>query len=305
MCTSTPISKLKMAAILVNAFIFLFTLGMNYFSTGGNAVFPASTGDVSDNRATEITPSGGTFTIWAFIYAFQLAMIAYTLSLLFRANAPDILPLGYYVAYSFVCVCNFTWLLTWARYYTTWSFVFLVCIALSLETTLAQSYRSLHKYLEGVEAGSVPLSRVDVWCIRLFCQNGLIFYNAWLSVATCLNMTIVVQYDLGMDGSKAATGGLCVLVLLVVGWFVVENFVIRKYTRFTCVEYVVIVVATSGVLQKQPWNGGQGNQGFVLALLVIAAVLLLARVCLVIDQELGLHQRVKQQATQNKNEIKC
>ena len=49
-----------------------------------SAVFTQSTGAVSDENYLEITPAGWTFSIWGFIYAWQVLWIAYGLSTICR-----------------------------------------------------------------------------------------------------------------------------------------------------------------------------------------------------------------------------
>lgn len=46
--------------------------------------FLESTGNISDEFTTQITPSGWTFSIWSIIYIFQALVLLYTLSGLFR-----------------------------------------------------------------------------------------------------------------------------------------------------------------------------------------------------------------------------
>ena len=278
------LSKLKIALISVNAFLFLFTAALNYFSTRANKIFLTPTGKVSDENPVEISPAGSTFTIWAFIYMYQLAMIIYTLTLMCRKTAADILPIGFYISYSLASVFNLSWLLVWSRGNISLAFVFIILIAVSLEAALFFSYSSLNKYIESLPQDKVILNVADVWCIRVLCQNGVVFYNTWVSIANCLNLTIVLQRSLNVDGSKAATGALCVLLILILAWFIMENFVIEKFTRFTFSEYIVLLVGLSGVLKKQ-WTDGKGTQGFVLALLVLSALLFLARIIIIIVKE--------------------
>lgn len=276
-------SKVKIAAILANALIFIVVAVINYFSTSAGTLFPKATGKVSDENNTEITPAGSTFTIWAFIYMYQLAWVVYSMTLLCR-NAPDILSSWFYASFSLANIFNLSWLLAWSREYLVIAFVFIVLIALALELTIYFSFKGLDIYIQSFPRKDEFPSTSDVWCIRLLIQNGLVFYTTWVSVATCLNLTIVIQYDLGANGSKAATGALCVLLLLIIGWFVLENFVLEKYTRFVFTEYIVLIVALSGILKKN-WTDGSGNQAFVLSLLVLSSILLVVRLFIILIKE--------------------
>lgn len=277
------VKKGKIALIAINFIVFVVILAINYQSRKASDLFPKPTGQVSREHPTQITPASSTFALWAFIYIYQAAWILYTLTLVCR-KAPSILPNWFYVFYTLANLCNFSWLLVWSRGYLGLSFAILALTGISLEASLFFSYTGLHYYLKDFPKQEETPSIADVWCIRILVQNGIIFYNAWVSIATCLNLTICLQYDLDVDGTKAATGSLCVLLIIIIAWFVLENFVLEKFTRFTFVEYIVLIVGLSGILKKN-WIDGHGNQGFVLFLLVLSAILLVARITLIVVKE--------------------
>lgn len=64
----------------------------------------------------------------------------------------------------------------------------------------------------------------DVFCFFLLSftliqvQNGLAVYATWTSIATLINLTIVVHYDAGMSESHAATLSLSLLSVAVLVW---------------------------------------------------------------------------------------
>ena len=91
-------------------------------------------------------------------------------------------------------------------------------------------------------------------------------------------------YDLRASRSTAATVALTVLIILVVGWFVLENLVIEHFTRFLFLEYVVLIIAASGLLKAQ-WKDGSGNQGYILAFLVMCVLFLAARLGIIYYKE--------------------
>lgn len=49
-------------------------------------------------------------------------------------------------------------------------------------------------------------------------QNGLAVYTTWTSIATLINLTIVLSYDAGMNESHAATLSLSLLSVEVLVW---------------------------------------------------------------------------------------
>ena len=270
----------KKPLILVNLAAFIGLLALNGLSNVKSPLFPRSIGNVSSEYPTEITPSGATFAIWGFIYAFQTAWIIYSLTLLCRKDAPDILPVAFYVFFIISCICNIVWVIVWVREQFGLALGLLFGTVVSLAGSVTTSSIGLHKYLQKQQK---PVE-VDVWCTRILIQNGIIFYNAWVTIATCINVVVSLHYQLGVNASTAATTALSILLVVIVIWFSLENFVLQDYTRLIFAEYIVLLVGLTGVI-KAHWTGGGGNQSFVLIILIIAALLFIARIALIIQQE--------------------
>ena len=66
----------RLSLILVTYVLFILALAFNFlqslFWTPTSDLFPSTTGDISDKFFTDITPAGWTFTIWGFIYTWQV-----------------------------------------------------------------------------------------------------------------------------------------------------------------------------------------------------------------------------------------
>ena len=285
------LSKKKIAAIFINGIVFVAVAIINFLSRNSSSLLPKATGSVSDKYPTEITPASSTFTIWAFIYVYQLIWVIATFTQFCR-NAADILSIWFYVSFTIANLCNFSWLLVWSREQLGLAFVFIVLIAVFLNLALFFSLKELKNYIDSFIPKAEPPpgeSRPspdswEVWGIRFLVQNGVIFYAAWLAIASCLNFTIFIQYDLKADGSKAATGALCVLLLVIIAWFVLENIVFEIYTRYLFSHYIVLLVGLSGILKKH-WTNGSGNEGFVLFLLILSALLFIFRLVFIFFKE--------------------
>ena len=279
------------AAIAFNSLTFVTTLVFNQQSSKVSWIFPRKTGAVSDKYPTDITPAGGTFAIWGVIYFLQIAWIIYSISLIFRPTAANILPVCFYLIYSLTCMLNVAWLIVWARQMFTAAFIIIVLFALALYACLFLAYTSLDKYLTQFAAGSQATISKDVWCIRFLVQNGIIFYAAWVSIASCINLAIFLQAENGIRRDKAGTISLCILLTILIIWFAIENFVAARYTRYTFVEYIVLLIGLSGILTKQ-WTDGHGNQAFVLAILVLSGLMFGARLMIILVTEKNLPSKV-------------
>jgi len=274
----------KKSLVVVNFLSFVALLAFNGLSNIKSPLFPRSIGNVSNEFPTQITPTGATFAIWGFIYLFQAAWIVYSLTLTCRSNAADILPAKFYVFYMFSTVCNVCWLLVWVREELNLSLAFLVATVISLALSVYEASAGLQDYLKQFPSSTAKPNNADIWCVRILVQNGIIFYTAWVTLATCINFVVTLHYAHGLDDDKVTTAVLAFLLCLIVFWFVMENFVVKEYTRFIFAEYIVFIVGLSGVI-KAHWTGGQGNQAFVLVNLVVSAGFLVARLALIIVQE--------------------
>ncbi len=272
------VAALKSFAIIFNFLAFIATIIFNKEANTISTLFPRRTGEVSRRFNTEVTPAAATFAIWGLIYLFQLAWIVYSISLLFRPSAADILPTSFYVCYMLSCVFNVTWLIVWAREMIGLALAIIALITLSLMMCLVLAYTSLYDYLQTTPIESQM--QTDVWYIRFLVQNGLIFYTAWVTIATCISIAIYLQAGLRYHKTEAAAISLTILLLAVLTWFALENVVFEKYTKYTLSEYIVLLIGLAGILKKN-WTDGKGNQAFVLAIFVISALLFGARIMII------------------------
>lgn len=270
----------KKPFIFVNLIVFVGLLAINGYSSVRSPLFPRSIGNVSNEFPTDITPSSSTFGIWGFIYAFQTAWIIYSLTLLCRKDAPDILPATFYVSFSASSVLTAVWIVAWVREDFKLCLALLFATVISLAGSVVSSSIGLHKFLNN-EKNPVE---IDVWCTRILIQNGIIFYNTWVLIATCINLVVTLQYRLDVSATSAASTALSILFGTIVFWFIAENFVFKEYTRFILAEYIVLIVALCGII-KAHWTGGGGNQTLVLVILIVSSLLFIARIFLIYLQE--------------------
>lgn len=113
-------------------------------------------------------------------------------------------------------------------------------------------------------------------------QNGVAIYATWTTIASLVNLTIVLQYDAKVSSTDAATISLSILTVVVAAWyvqikqiyillyftviedqnmdimlflfhylrFVLENFVLDKHVRFILTIYPVVIWALTGVFTE-------------------------------------------------------
>ncbi|OPL20582.1 hypothetical protein AM593_09251, partial [Mytilus galloprovincialis] len=60
-------------------------------------------------------------------------------------------------------------------------------------------------------------------------MNSLAFYAAWVTVASLINLVVVLVYDADVEQELACTITLGILSFEIVAWFIIDNFIIDKY----------------------------------------------------------------------------
>ncbi|XP_008295694.1 uncharacterized protein LOC103368925 [Stegastes partitus] len=277
-------------AIVLSLIVFIITMVFSALAAAGKQPFLRSTGNVSDEFLTEITPSGWTFIIWSIIYTFLALLLVYILSGLFRKNmygyvycSPAVLPHGFFVLWCLNLILNIGWLFLWDRKFVSASLIFLILVALTNYGVIFFSCYGLYNY----GAWLNKYHKVDLWLHRVLIQNGVAIYATWTTIATLINLAVTVSYDGNMSPPDAATLSLSVLTVLLIVWFVVENFLIDKYVRFILSIYPVVIWALTGVYTKNYRAAAPTrNNIFIAALLAVACVLFAARILLVVWRQI-------------------
>jgi hypothetical protein len=88
----------------------------------------------------------------------------------------------------------------------------------------------------------------DVWLIRLLVQNGTIFYASWLFIVFLLNIEIILVAEFKISPD------VCILIVLVLFsvkllvYFVIENFLAYKYSKFLFANWLLYFVFLIGSL---------------------------------------------------------
>uniref|UniRef100_A0A3B4XP38 Uncharacterized LOC111656236 n=1 Tax=Seriola lalandi dorsalis TaxID=1841481 RepID=A0A3B4XP38_SERLL len=179
---------------------------------------------------TQITPSGWTFSIWSVIYIWLTAMIIYILASLCRS--PAVLPYGFFISWCINLCFNIGWLLVWDRVMIA-ALVFLILVICTNYSMICFICHGLHIYGPWLK----KYHNADLWLLRVLqVQNGVMIYTTWTTIATLINLTIVLTYDVKMSPTDAA--------------FILENIVLDKHVRYILVIYPVVIWALAGNLDK-------------------------------------------------------
>ncbi|KAK7092917.1 uncharacterized protein [Littorina saxatilis] len=275
---------LVIVSLLIQLLVYFFNAAQPDFIKG---IFKNTVGNQSDKYALEITPSGWTFSIWGFIYAWQAVWVFYSLVNLCRRThegpvylCPAILPPALFVTFILANICNITWLFVFDNDIIEAAFVSLGGIAVFLILGLVVSYRAL----DAASPKLVEQKRtVDIWLVRGFVHNGLGIYATWCCIATLLNLAMVIRYrsDPVISTEDACTVALAVLSAEIVVFAITDLFVLDRYTRYTLTPYIVVVVALIGSIDKN-WEDGARNSIFTAVLLGMGAAALVLKIVMLL-----------------------
>lgn len=259
-----------------------------YFIVG---IFKSSTGDISDKYYLDVTPAGWTFSIWGVIYVWQTLWLIYAIVNIFRKtdsglafNSPELMTAPFFVIFTINMGMNLAWILLFDREYLEPCLAVLFLMYVTLYLCLIFSYKALYQNLNSLKKSD---RKVDIWLTRILVQNGISVYATWCTIATNLNLAMVIAYRSSFYASPqtAGTVALGVIAAEIVLFVTLDFFVLDKFTRYTLTPYCVIIVALIGSLSKN-YSEGARNTTFTIVLLSIAGVLFLIKIILTIFRHL-------------------
>lgn len=227
---------------------------------------------------TDITPAGWTFSIWLVIYAWQGLWLVYGLSTTCRKTSygylyitPGHQPPALYITFIFNMATNIAWLFMWDRFLPQYALIFLPLNAMSLYVCIGISGTSLYHSSPVLIRENM---KSEIWVTRILTQNGLALYAAWSSIASILNLDVVLINFAHLKTPVAGTISLAIIFLLVVVWFFTDNFVFDRFLRYIVTPYPVFIVALIGSIWNN-WDATSSNSilaGCILAVSIIAFI---------------------------------
>ena len=243
--------------------------------------FDNTTGDISDMYYTHITPSGWGFSIWGVIYAWQGLWTIYGWSLVIRPSLPIIISPSSLIFYVYANISNITWLYLWGNGFPQCAFPSAVLIGVFLYTAIG--YQAVFLYWKTTIVEELQNYKVDLYLTRILVLNGIAVYATWITVATLLNFTVVLDYYADMSSADAGTVGLSLLAVEIIVYFTLENTILDLYVRPVVMVYPVVIWALSAVIDAH-WGDDDEERTniFALILLILSIILFVARIILVV-----------------------
>ncbi|XP_069112307.1 uncharacterized protein [Argopecten irradians] len=142
---------------------------------------------------------------------------------------------------------NVAWMVLFDRKYINISLPDACFMALTLYIIIGISSWRVRKHQDNLIKDGVGK---EAWFIRFFLQNGIAFYATWVTVATHLNVAMVMHYTGGVANDISCTTALGILLFVTILWFLTETILLDAFTRYLFSPYIVLIVALSGSLAK-------------------------------------------------------
>jgi len=238
----------------INVVAFTVTIVVNMLAGSTSLLNGVTSGQVSDNYPTLVTPAGFTFAVWGIIYMLLLVFTVYQL-LPKNRDQPFLQQIGLLFALS--GACNVSWLFLWHYDYVTYSLV----LMLALLASLVLIYLRL-----GIGRAAVSLK--EKICVHL----PFSVYLGWISIATIANVSVALT-AVGWDGWGIPDATWAVVIIGVALVLTLAMLATRKDVAFS----LVVVWALVGILSKQ-----SDFQNIVLTAEVCIAIILMAIVAVVL-----------------------
>jgi benzodiazapine receptor len=241
-----------------NIVVFVVIVAVNSLAGSTTLLNGKTSGEISDQYSTLVTPAGYTFSIWSIIYTLLLIFAAY--QALPRNREKSFL---HQVGFLFILsgVMNVLWLFLWHYELITFS----VVLMFALLATLIAIYLRL-------DIGRADVSLVEKICVHL----PFSVYLGWITVASIANVAVALT-AVGWDGGGIDPLTWAVLVIVVALLITLAVIATRKDAAYG----LVIVWALAGIMVKQ-----MENQTIVLTTQVSITIALVAIVAMVVVSKL-------------------
>jgi len=282
-----PHNHLLIVATVASFLTWTLNVFLNTVSTvAPGLIFQNTVGNQSDKYDLAITPMGWAFSIWGLIFIWNFLWFGYGFAALCRKGAsgyylydsPGPISGWTYLSFCVVSALTFSWLFVFDRDYIWAALVVLCLTAFSLYVTMFFSLKRL--------ADATPLLRKiglyhDVGLVHGLHLNGLGVYATWCTVASLLNlaMVLVYYYDVAME--TACFVSLGILTLEIVIWVPVDLILLDKWTRYLLTPHLVLVWALSASFLRN-YDMENPLKQHTLALLVAAVVATLVKIAFMI-----------------------
>ena len=244
--TNYGITVLQMK--VANVLAFIVTLFFNYISSSG-LISPYGIGTISRKHPTSITPAGGAFAIWGYIYCLQLCFIIYQFLWPKETESVILHDVGFW--YISTCFCNSLWIIIFVQGTT-------VAMFLSTVTIFCLLFSICMIY---VRTGCWRRTRTNI-LENIVLDIHFSMYGGWVTVASIVNTSISIST---VWDAAPEIANICGVLMLIVALLL--NIFIVLY-RKDPVWGFVLCWATYYISVKQKANASIHTSALVISILI-------------------------------------
>ena len=146
--------------------------------------------------------------------------MAYAWSFLCRPKTSHTISTAVYIGYAAVNTVNIVWLFAWGNLHITASCALLFALNLFFYPTIG----ALVGYFSKVSSQSDTIDKTLTW---IFPINGLFLYATWTTIASLINLAVVLEYTNSVSVSATTSGTISLSLLL-------ATVVVYSYWRTLC-----------------------------------------------------------------------
>ena len=144
----------------------------------------------------------------------------------------------------------------------------MACQALALYVTVASAANGI---LTNTETLIDEGRGKEVSFLNVAVLNGVSTYATWVTIATLINLGVVLVYKLSnpLPMEPACVICVCTLALIAACYVVLDFTYFERYTRYSIAPYLVIIWALVAIINKN-WN--PDNLSSLISAVLLAAV---------------------------------
>ena len=221
---------------------------------------------------------------WPLVITYQCLWAIYSLIAIVRWKSLQITSIYFYGLWCTACCFDISssFLATGSNLLVSWSFT---CAgALARYGCLFFAFHGLFEFLAAHTGVHKRPSRFDIFCQRAILQNGLLCFQAWSSFTISVEFSFILRHVFNTSQTLAHCVSLSILCVSMIVWFVIQNFFVEKYTRYTIAEYITFVIIL-GMFFGQCRNQMNGTYAYSLLLLCLTVIICIFRGCLIFYSE--------------------
>lgn len=286
--------------IAITAFSFLCWVINVFFNTASTLVpkgvfFDKTVGEQSDEYDLAITPMGWAFSIWGIIFIWNFLWFGYGFAAICRRGitgylytSPSPISKWTYIAFAVASVFTFTWLFAFDKGQLWVALVILFLTTFSLYVTMFFSLKNLADVTPELKKNG--LCR-DVGLVHGLHLNGMGVYATWCTVASLLNLAMVLHHRLGIPMQTSCFVSLGVLTVEILIWVPVDLIFLDKWTRYLVTPHLVLVWALTASFLRNFVDLTDPLKQHTLVLLAAAVLALLVKIGFMIFR--GINKSIK------------